>query len=226
VLTVSLRDLMRFLHFRGLIPESCIAAVPRPAPWPRRALPDTIEKPELNAFLRSFDRSTATGRRDYAMALCLTQMGMRVQEVAAVTVEDLDGRQHAVRLRRTKVRRDRLLPLDQRTTGALLQYLQNGRPYTSSSALFVRHRAPLGQALQAHHVRGAMIRALARSGLQTTRVHIFRHAFATRLHRRGIGLKAIADWLGHLNLNTTAQYARVNLEELKQAALPWPEEWR
>jgi site-specific recombinase XerD len=71
-----------------------------------------------------------------------------------------------------------------------------------------------------------MIRALARSGLQTTRVHIFRHAFATRLHRRGIGLKAIADWLGHLNLNTTAQYARVNLEELKQAALPWPEEWR
>jgi len=226
VLTISLRNLMRFLHFRGQIPENFIAAVPRPAPWPRSSLPETFQKTELNAFLRSFDRSTATGRRDYAMALCLTQLGMRVQEVAALTLEDLDGKRNAVHMRRTKVRRDRLLPLCPGTTRAILSYLRSGRPHVSSSALFVRHRAPLGQALRAHHVRGAMIRALTRSGLKTTRVHLFRHTFATRLHRRGVGLKAIADWLGHLSLNTTAQYARVNLEELKQAALPWPEEWR
>jgi site-specific recombinase XerD len=160
------------------------------------------------------------------MALCLTQLGMRVQEVATLTLEDLDCKQNAVRLRQTKQRRDRLLPMCPRVTRAILSYLRHGRPRTSSSAAFVRHRAPLGEALQAHHVRGAMRRALARSGLKTGRTHLFRHTFATQLHRQGVGLKPIADWLGHRCLDTTAQYTRVNLEELRQAALPWPEDWR
>jgi site-specific recombinase XerD len=55
---------------------------------------------------------------------------------------------------------------------------------------------------------------------------LFRHTFATQLHQRDVGLKAIADLLGHRCLNTTAHYARVNLSELRQAALPWPEDWR
>jgi site-specific recombinase XerD len=54
-------------------------------------------------------------------------------------------------------------------------------------------------------------------------VHLLRHTFATRLHRRGAGLKAIADLLGHSSLNTSARYALVNLNELRQSAQPWPE---
>jgi site-specific recombinase XerD len=225
-LTVALRDLMRFLHFRGQVAEACIAGVPRPAPWPRQQLPEVFQPEELKVFLRSFDRTTGTGRRDYAMALGLTQLGLRVQEVAQLRLDDLDWRQSALRLRQTKQRRDRCLPLNGRLAGAIASYLRCGRPRTASPALFVRHRAPLGEGLEAHHVRGAMRRALARSGLKTSRLHLFRHTFATQLHRRGVGLKAIADFLGHQCLDTTAQYARVNLRELRQAALPWPERWR
>ena len=225
-LTVALRDLMRFLHFRGQVSEASLAGVPRPAPWPRQQLPEVFHPEELKAFLRSFDRTTGRGCRDYAMALGLTQLGLRVPEVARLRVDDVDWQRGTLRLCQTKQRRDRLLPLSAGLAKAIASYLRHGRPQTSSAALFVRHRAPLGEALAAHHVRGAMRRALARGGLKTSRVHLFRHTFATQLHRRGVGLKPIADFLGHQSLDTTANYARVNLQELRQAALPWPERWR
>jgi len=226
VLAVALKDLMRFFCFQGQVSEGCVTGVPRPAPWPRHRLPEIFQAAELKAFLRSFDRTTKTGRRDYAMALCLTQLGLRVQEVALLRLDDLDWQQRALRLRQTKQRRDRLLPLSPGIAKAVSSYFHHGRPRSTVPALFVRHRAPLGDALQAHHVRNAMRRGLARSGLKILRVHLFRHTFATQLHRRGVGLKAIADFLGHHCLDTTANYARVNLRELRQAALPWPERWR
>lgn len=226
VLTIALRDLMRFFRFRGEVSEGCVIGVPRPAPWLRHRLPEVFHPAELKAFLHSFDRTTGTGRRDYAMALGLTQLGLRVQEIAMLQLDDLDWRRGALHLRQTKQRRDRLLPLSPGVAKAITGYLRHGRPRTTSPAVFVRHRAPLGEALRAHHVRNAMRRALARSGLKTFRVHLFRHTFATQLHRRGIGLKAIADFLGHQCLDTMANYARVNLQELRQAALPWPEKWR
>jgi site-specific recombinase XerD len=54
------------------------------------------------------------------------------------------------------------------------------------------------------------------------KVHLLRHTLATDLHSRGVGLKAIADLLGHQSLDTAARYARVDIDQLRQAALPWP----
>ena len=91
VLTGALRDFLRFLHLSGRGEERRVAAVPRPAPWPRGLLPQTLSKEQVRALLASFERTTRTGRRDYAMALCLTQFGLRVSEVAGLALEDIDG---------------------------------------------------------------------------------------------------------------------------------------
>lgn len=155
------------------------------------------------------------------MALCLSLLGLRTHEVAALTLDDVDWHRTELTLRKTKQRRERVLPLPSRLTRALVAYLQHGRPNTDSRALFVRHQAPLGQALQPHHVRGAIRRAFKRCGFKSDQVHSLRHTFATQLHRKGVGLKAIADLLGHASLDTSARYAQVNLNELRQAAMPW-----
>jgi integrase/recombinase XerD len=224
VLTGALRDFLRFLQLTGRGEERWVAAVPRPAPWPRSLLPQTLSREQVRALLTSFERMTRIGRRDYAMTLCLTQLGLRVSEVAGLSLEDVDWRRCTLRLRQTKQRRERLLPLPPLVARAIASYLRSGRPSTDTRALFVRHRAPLGRALEAHHVRGAMRRALARSEIGVTRIHLLRHTFATALHQKGVGLKALADVLGHQCLDTAARYARVNLRELRQAALPWPED--
>ena len=223
VLTASLRSLLRFLHFSGFLRQPWAQSVPSPAPWPRSSLPQILSEEQCRKFLNSFDRGTPTGQRDFAMALCLCLLGLRTHEVAALTLEDVDWRQLTVHLRRTKQQRERQLPLPARLSRALIDYLRRGRPATNARALFVRHRAPLGTPVQVHHVRGAMRRAFARCNINSGRIHLLRHTFATRLHRKGVGLKAIADLLGHVCLDTTAVYARVNLAELRQATLPWPE---
>ena len=222
VLTGALRDFLRFLHLTGRREERCVAAVPTPAPWPRSLLPQTLSKEQARAFLNSFDHSTRTGRRDYAIALCLTQLGLRVREVAGLSLEDIDWHQGTIRLRETKQLRERVLPMPPRLVRAVIAYLRRGRPSTDARALFVRHRAPLGQAMEVHHVRGAMRRAFGRSAIGVTKVHLLRHTFATNLNEKRVGLKAMADVLGHQCLDTTAHYARVDVRELRQAALPWP----
>jgi len=226
ILTVALRDFLRFLHFTGRVKRQWMCAVPRPSPWPRSSLPQVLSDEQRRKFLDSFDQATANGRRDFAMALCLCLLGLRTHEVATLTLEDVDWRHLTLHLRRTKQRRERKLPLPPRLNRALIGYLQRGRPDTVSRALFVRHRAPRGKPLKVHHVRGAMRRAFDRADLGSGKVHLLRHTFATQLHRKGVGLKAIADLLGHACLDTTAGYARVDLDELRQAALPWPERQR
>jgi len=67
-----------------------------------------------------------------------------------------------------------------------------------------------------------MGRAFARCRIEATGPHVLRRSWATLAHRRGTGLKLIADILGHRSLETTAPYAQIHFEELRQAALPWP----
>jgi site-specific recombinase XerD len=142
--------------------------------------------------------------------------------VAGLTLEDLDWRAMTIRLSRTKQRRQRLLPLPDRLARAILNYLKTARPTTQSRALFVRHHAPVGRALTAKYIRELISRAFVRCGIKAGGTHILRHTWATWAHRRGVDLKLIADVLGHRSLKTTQCYAHVNLEELRQAALPWP----
>jgi len=221
-LVVHLRSFLRFLEFSGRVQPGLSGTVPQPAPPLPPPPPHTLEPKQWRKFLCSFDRSTAAGRRAYAIVLCLAQLALRGQEVVRLTLDDLDWRAMTVRLRQTKQQRERLLPLPDAVARAIVSYLKHGRPPTLSRALFVRHLAPTGQPLSAQFVRGLVRRAFARCRIKASGSYILRHTWATWAHRRGAGLKLIADVLGHRSLQSTQRYAHVNLEELRQAALPWP----
>lgn len=221
-LVVNLRSFLRFLEFSGRLRPGLAGAVPQPVPPVPPPPPQTLEPKQWRRFLNSFPRSTAKGRRDYAIVLCLAELALRGQEVVSLTLDDLDWRAMTVRLSRTKQQRQRLLPLTNGVAKAIVSYLKHGRPPTQSRALFVHHLAPIGQALTAQSVRLLVRRAFARCGIDASGSYILRHTWATWAHRRGAGLKLIADLLGHRSLESTQRYAHVNLEELRQVALPWP----
>jgi site-specific recombinase XerD len=221
-LVVNLRNFLRFLEFSGRLRPGLAEAVPQPVPPLPPPPPKTLEPEQWRKFLNSFPRSTAKGRRDYAIVRCLAELALRGQEVVSLTLDDLDWRAMTVRLAQTKQQRQRLLPLPNGVAKAIVSYLQHGRPPTQSRMLFVHHLAPVGQALRAQSVRVLVRRAFARCGLKASGTYILRHTWATWAHRRGTGLKLIADLLGHRSLGSTQRYAHVNLEELRQVALPWP----
>ncbi len=158
------------------------------------------------------------------MALCMVDLGLRVSEVADLRLKDVDHTAGTICLICGKSRRDRVLPMTRRVKQAISIYRHRGRPDTQDSHLFVRHRVPRGVAVTRELVRGVMRRAYARvEGCETwTGTHPLRHTAATRLHRAGADLKRVADILGHRSIDTTAIYAKVDVERLADVALPWP----
>jgi integrase/recombinase XerD len=221
----ALRSFLRYLQFRGWCSPALVAAVPRFPHWRLSHLPKTMTDEQLGAFLATFDQATATGRRDYAMALCQAHLGLRVSEVVDLLLEDLNWRAATLHVANRKTGRARELPLPQCVGQAIADYLRQGRPTTADRHVFVRHRRLQGVAVSASLVRNVMALAFDRvPGCEHwAGTHVLRHTAATRLHRRGANFKEIADLLGHRCLSTTAIYAKVDLPSLSGVALPWPE---
>ena len=152
-LVSDLRSFLRFLEFSGLVRPGLAGTVPQPVCPPLPPPPQILERNQWRKFLKSFPRSTPIGRRDYAIALCLSELALRGREVVGLTLDDLDWRAMTLRLAQIKQRRQHLLPLTESVAQAILDYLKRGRPPTQSRALFVHHTAPVGQALTAQLIR-------------------------------------------------------------------------
>lgn len=222
VLVYSLRSYLRFLAFQGKVSPSLVTKIPRPPNWSLASLPLTLGPAELERFWAVFDRASAIGRRDYAMARCFFDLGLRCCEVAAMTLDAIDWHTGTLRLAMGKSRQEEILPIPVPLGRALIAYLKKGRPATDSRAVFVYHRAPRGYSIQVTTVRGAIRRAFASAGLPWTGTHVFRHTMATMLLQHGASLKEIADVLRHRSLNTTQIYTKVDLGQLSMVAMPWP----
>jgi site-specific recombinase XerD len=224
VVRTALRSYFRYRELQGDQVQSLMACMPVIATVKGTAPHKILKEKQIDIFLRSFDLSTATGQRDYAIARCLLDLGLRGHEVAQLSLDAIDWRNGTVRLIGTKSRRASTLPLPVETGKAIAQYLQNGRPRTNNRAIFVRHVAPYEKPITVSAASNAMNRAFARCGLEREfcGTHIFRHTMAMRLQKEGVSLKIIADALRHQNLESTTRYANADMEQLKKVGLPWP----
>ena len=220
----SLNSYFRFRALAGDQTKMLIAALPSIADWSRGNLPKALSDEQLEAFLKAFHRTDPTGQRDYAIARCLVDLGLRGHEVTQLQLAAIDWRDGTLAINGSKGKRVDRLPLPSRTAQAIAQYLRHGRPQTSNGAVFVRHAAPYDKPLKVAALCGAMNRAFIRCGLsdQFCNTHVLRHTAAVRLQRSGASLKEIADVLRHRNLDTTTRYTRVDLDGLRAVALPWP----
>jgi site-specific recombinase XerD len=222
----SLRSYLKFLCLRGLCPRSLSYAVPSVAQWKQSGIPKTISEEKIKRFFSTLDRSTSTGRRDYAMCLCLSELALRASDVAALRLDDVDWREGTLRISGGKTRRSRILPLPKKVGRAIVDYLRNGRPESKARQIFLRHSVPKGMPIGSSIVQNAVERGYLRGefGKQRISPHVFRHTAASRMHEKGATFKEIADVLGHQQIDTVAIYAKVNLSQLSKVALPWPQE--
>jgi site-specific recombinase XerD len=219
----AIRSFLRYLHLHGLASAGAVFTVPHAANWRLAGLPPILTDEELAALLLTFDRTAALGRRNYAIAMCLSGLGLRAGEVARLTLDDVDWRAGTIAIAAGKGRRGDHLPLPADVAEALVDYLRHGRPKTRVRFIFVHHRAPRGQGGGPSLVRSAVRLAYARAGLgaRFSGTHALRHTVASRLLRSGASMKEVADVLRHRSLDTSAIYAKVDLTTLTGVALPW-----
>jgi integrase/recombinase XerD len=218
----ALRSLLRFLHLRGVIGESLVGAVPSTASWRLSGLPRALESEQVAALVESCDRRSRGGCRDFAILTMLARLGVRAGEVAALALEDVDWRAGELVIV-GKGRRSERLPLPVDVGEAIVEYLRAGRPSTAQDrCLFVRVRAP-HHGLTTGGVTQVVVAAARRAGLGQIHAHRLRHSAATEMLRAGAGLEEIGQVLRHRELLTTAIYAKVDRDALRQLARPWPE---
>lgn len=220
-----LRSYLRFRALQGDKVEFLNASLPRFADWKRDSLPKSLSDTESDAFLRSFDLSDPIGLRDYAIARCLLDLGLRGCEATHLTLDSIDWRNGTITISGTKAKREQRLPLPPSTGKAVAHYLSNGRPPSPCREVFIRHRAPWDMPLGVPAIRSAMNRAFERCGLRHRfcNTHVLRRTLATRLQRSGSSIKEIADLLRHQSIDTAKVYARVDMEGLRTVVMTWPE---
>jgi site-specific recombinase XerD len=214
-----------YIQFRATLGDKLqhlAFAVPRVANWRLSTLPRVLSEADILRLLRSFDQSAPSGKRAYAMARCLIDLGLRAHEVVQLRLEDIDWQNGTIRLAANKARRTDILPLPAETGRAIAAYLRTERPKTTNRAVFVRHVAPYDEPIGPGVVRNVIIAAFRRCGWSHCHVHILRHSAASRLLAAGTPLKEIADILRHRSLDTTAIYTKVDTNRLAAVALPWP----
>jgi integrase/recombinase XerD len=215
----ALRALLRFLHVHGLVRAPLSEAVPS-VPQRREGLPRGLPVSEVKLLLGSCDRSTTVGRRDFAMLMLITRLGLRCGEVAGLRLDDLDWRAGEVVIRGKRSRTDRL-PLPWDVGEAIADYLRQARRPGFGPTVFLRARAPI-TALSGDGVSEVVHRAAQRAGIPPLRAHRLRHTIATELLGRGASLPEIGQVLRHQSIETTAVYAKVDRAALSALARPWP----
>jgi integrase/recombinase XerD len=219
----ALRSFLRFALVDGRVRTDLSGCVPTVPMWRLRALPRALAPLQIEQVLAHCDRTTAVGKRDYAILVLLARLGLRAGEVAALRLEDLHWRGGEILVHGKGASCDGL-PLTQEVGEALVDYLVHGRPECASRALFVRARAPLRGFAGAMTVCTVVRHALERAGLDppSKGAHQFRHALACSMLQQGGTLEQIGDILRHRHTDTTTLYARVDLPRLRPLAAPWP----
>jgi site-specific recombinase XerD len=215
-LVTALRSLLRFLHVGGLAPAGLAMAVPAVAGWGLRSLPRGINGDLLTAMLAGCDRDTPPGRRDFAILLMLSRMGLRNGEVCRLGLDDIDWKAGEVLIHGKGDHHERMpLPVD--VGQALVEYLTEGRATLGSSRqVFLIGRAPFtGLTLSAMAARRA-------GAIGPVSPHRLRHTLASDLLTRGASLSEIGQLLRHQVETTTVIYAKLDYHALRELVRPWP----
>jgi integrase/recombinase XerC len=218
----TLRAYLRYRATCGDAVQPLLAVIASPAHWSMASLPRGLKPEEVDRLLNSFTDALPSPRRGYAVVRLALDLGLRGIEISRLQLADIDWRLGTVTLKRTKSRRQDLLPLPVVTGRALEAYLRHERPKTSDPAVFVRRLAPHDEPIGVDAIRRIVRDAFRRVGIQHGRGHALRHTVACRIVNQGGSIKEVADVLRHRSLNTSMIYAKVDHGALSGVALPWP----
>ncbi len=219
----NLRSFLRFLSVRGQVRPGLDKQIDSPRLYTGEQLPRSLSWKTVQSLLASIDRTIPMGLRDYAMLLLIATYGLRVSEVVALKLDDIQWRAATIRIPSCKSVSPPLLPLMDAVGESLVAYLRRGRPPLPHRQVFLRHRAPAGL-LTPSAVGKAFLKWVRKSGLNIPYQgpHCLRHTLAVHLLRHEVPLKTIGDVLGHRSAESTCTYIRLAVEELRDVALSLP----
>ncbi len=218
------REMLAFLAKSGILNADYSTLIPKIHRGIK--LPSTFEKDELKSVEEAVDTSTAIGKRDYAIILLSTRLGLRAGDIAGMTFDSIDFERESLGFLQDKTKNPIELVLLPEVRDALKDYIENGRPESSSGYVFLSVKNPhrvIDRTL-VHHITTQF---LDKAGVDYTGKkhgpHSFRSSLATAMVNTGMPYDVVRKTLGHADPESVKHYAALDIENLRKCAIEVPE---
>ncbi|MHC4631512.1 MAG: tyrosine recombinase XerC [Planctomycetota bacterium] len=213
----TLRSFYKFLVKRSQVSSNPVVAVRTPKQ--EKKLPRFLEYAEVQKLLETPPVNSWLGARDRAILETLYSTGIRVSELVALNMDDIDFLGEVVHIR-GKGKKERISPIGSSALQVIQHYMEfrNKRAQNNSNfdskVLFVNKH---GRRLSTRSVRRKMDKYLKMAGLDPAiSPHTLRHSFATHMLNNGADLRSVQELLGHQSLSTTQIYTHLTTKKLKE----------
>lgn len=225
---VAIRCFLKHLFLNGFIAEHLAEKLPEIKDYYAPSLPRTWNPSEVRTVLDTIDRGNPTGKRDYAMLLLITRLGLRASDIKSLRLNSIHWDTNTIEITQHKTRVPVTYPLLNDIGWALIDYLKNGRPLTESPYVFVRHNAPYEEFAPNAAMNRILVKYVREAGVKIGRdvplgLHSLRHTLASTLLSQDVPLQTISDILGHASLKSTDIYLHIDIKRLMDCAID-PEE--
>jgi len=220
----AVRSFLKFASGEGLVEAGVVEAVPSVKSRKQTRIPSIWDPGEVMKILEAVDRGNPCGKRDYAIILLITRLGLRSIDVKRLEFSDFDWPGNRLCVVQSKTGHKIWLPLLKDVGWAVIDYIRAGRPVSDARQVFIRHTAPIVAFSDQDHLHQILLKyarvAHVRVGEQRRHgMHSLRHTLATRLMEDGTPVEQIADILGHQSVQSTGVYLKSSLGLLSRCAL-------
>lgn len=214
-----LKKLYAFLYVTGRTEDDHCALFSFSANREKKVFP-VLPRSDIAKLLETIDRSKGKGKRDYAVMILGTVLGLRACDIVALKLADIDWLRGEIRIVQSKTSNPVILPLTQDVGEALEDYILNARPSTTDDEIFLRIKAPHTKLAAAVTVGEIYRDCCVAAGLPaSTRFHDLRRALGTSMVTNGVSVYDVAQVFGDKNINSTKPYLAADMEHLKMCAL-------
>jgi site-specific recombinase XerD len=218
-------QLLNYAHENGFSTENKSHYCMKVRFYAGEKIPPVFTISEIGQLLESIDRSTTSGKRDYAMIMLGTRTGLRPCDIIGLKMKHLRFDTDTIEISQQKTGKMLSLPLTEEVGAALIDYLRNGRPESDYDNIFLRHRAPYkpfdsrGNKMIARHMKHAGIDGYKE---RQPGFRAFRHSLASSMLENNVSIYNIQGILGHESPDTTMKYIKIDTKGLKNCALEVP----
>ena len=220
-----IRKFLKFCYENHYLSEEISLYVPHGRYIRNQRLPSVYTDEEIKAVLRSIERNSAVGKRDYAMVMILVCFGLRAHDVVSLKFSDIDWENSIINLTMDKTGKDIQLPLFPDIGNAIIDWLKHGYRESDLPYIFQPVKGPI-TALTSGALYSVVNKYLHKAGINTENrhhgTHSLRHSLATRLLEQGESLPVISEVLGHSDTQVTTVYTAVDIKSLRDCALQVP----
>ena len=221
----SLRVLSRYWFENHLI-ETDLDLVLKSYKWVKHEkVPSFFTVDEVRSIETSIDRGSGVGKRNYAMLLLASRLGLRASDIAHLKFSNIDWEKNEIRFVQLKTGNPISLPLLNDVGSAIIDYLKYGRFKSESQQVFISSRAPYipaNKSIVCSAIREVITKSKVETDGRRHGPHSLRHSLASCLLKNEVPMPVISETLGHVRTDTTMTYLRIDLISLMKCALPVP----